>query len=109
MAYGVRVLARPEIGAGFALAGLPCVPAASATEGRERLQEVLAMPNVGVVLMEGGLYDGLPDDVRRQLGRRPLPMVVPFPGPAWAQEAESADTYIVELLRQVIGYRVRLK
>jgi vacuolar-type H+-ATPase subunit F/Vma7 len=109
MAYGVRVLARPEIGAGFALAGLHSLPAASATEGRERLQEVLAMPDVGVVLMEGGLYDGLPDDVRRQLGRRPLPMVVPFPGPAWAREAESAETYIVELLRQVIGYRVRLK
>lgn len=109
MAYGVRVLARPEVGTGFALAGLQTVPAASATQGRERLQELLAMADVGVVLMEEGWYDGLPDDMRRQLGRRPLPMVVPFPGPAWAREAETAEQYIVELLRQVIGYRVRLK
>jgi vacuolar-type H+-ATPase subunit F/Vma7 len=109
MGYGVRVLARPEVGSGFALAGLPTVPAASATQARECLQELLAMPDVGVVLIEEGWYEGLPDPVRRQLGRRPLPMVVPFPGPAWAQERETAEQYIVELLRQVIGYRVRLK
>jgi vacuolar-type H+-ATPase subunit F/Vma7 len=109
MAYGVRVLSRPVIGAGFSLAGLQSVPAAGATEGQERLQELLAMPDVGVVLMEESLYDGLADDARRQLGRRSLPMVVPFPGPAWARAAETADKYIVELLRRVIGYRVRLK
>jgi hypothetical protein len=36
-------------------------------------------------------------------------MLVPFPGPAWSERAEAAEAYIVELLRQVIGYRVRLK
>ena len=72
------------------------------------MQELLSKPDVGVVLMEEALYDGLPDDMRRRLGRRPLPMVVPFPEPAWGERGETADTYIVELLRQVIGYRVRL-
>ena len=48
-------------------------------------------------------------DVRRGLARRPLPMIVPFPGPQWQRERRAPDAYIVELLRQVIGYRVRLK
>ncbi len=109
MPYGVRVLCRPEIGAGFALAGLEAVDAATAEQGRDRLQELLAQPDVGVVLMEEDLYDGLSEDMRRQLGRRPLPMVVPFPEPTWGERAETPDAYIVELLRQVIGYRVRLK
>lgn len=109
MTYGVRVLSRPEVAAGFALAGLHAIPASGPTEGRGRLQELLATPDVGVVLMEDGLYGGLPDDVRRQLGRCPLPMVVPFPGPVWARQTDAAEQYIVELLRQVIGYRVRLK
>lgn len=109
MAYRVRVLCRPEIGAGFALAGLEVVDAATAEQGRERLEDLLAQRDVGVVLMEEGLYDGLPEDVRRQLGRRPLPMVVPFPEPTWGERAETPEAYIVELLRQVIGYRVRLK
>lgn len=109
MAHGVRVLARPEVGAGFALAGLHSVDAVTPTEACERLQEVLGAPDVGVVLMEEGLYERLPEDVRRRLSRRSLPMVVPFPEPAWAERPDAAEGYIVELLRQVIGYRVRLK
>ena len=105
----VRVLARPEIGAGFALAGLHHVEAVSDADTWQRLDELLDAPDVGVVLIEEGQYDRLPEDVRRRLGRRALPMVVPFPEPAWAERPQAAEAYIVELLRQVIGYRVRLK
>ncbi len=106
---GVRVLCRSAIAAGFALAGLRPVEAVDAREGGERLRELLAQSDVGVVLMEEAFYDALPEDLRRQVGRRPLPMVVPFPEPAWTPGGEAAETYIVELLREVIGYRVRLK
>lgn len=108
-AYRVRVLCRPEIAAGFALAGLRSVEATTAREGGERLRDLLGQSDVGVVLLEEAFYDGLPEDVHRQLGRRPMPMVVPFPEPAWGPGGAAAETYIVELLRQVIGYRVRLR
>jgi hypothetical protein len=51
----------------------------------------------------------LPDELQREFGRRPLPMLVPFPGPVWEVQEESAEAYVVELLRQVVGYRVRLR
>ena len=105
----VRVVCRPEIATGFALAGLRPVEFSSDDEGRERLQELLAETGVGVVLVEAGLYDRLPDEMRRQFGRRPLPMIVPFPEPTWAEKPDAAEAYIVELLRRVIGYRVRLR
>ena len=105
----VRVVCRPEIATGFALAGLRPVEFASDDEGRDRLQELLAETGVGVVLVEAGLYDRLPDEMRRQFGRRPLPMIVPFPEPTWAEKPDAAEAYIVELLRRVIGYRVRLR
>lgn len=108
-ALGVRVLARPEIGAGFALAGLRPVEAVTDADALQRLDELLAAPDVGVVLIEEAQYDRLPVDVRRRLGRRALPMVVPFPEPAWAERPQAAEAFIVELLRQVIGYRVRIK
>lgn len=109
MRYGVRVLSRPEVSAGFSLAGLRTIDVASAEPAREQLHELMSQPEVGVVLMEEGFYDRLPEELRRELGRRPLPMVVPFPEPAWAEAPERAEAYIVELLRQVIGYRVRLR
>jgi vacuolar-type H+-ATPase subunit F/Vma7 len=109
MSYRVRVIGRPEVAAGLALAGVRPLEVATPEQGAASLKELLATPDVGVVLIENGLYDGLPDDLRRRLGRRPLPMIVPFPGPAWQELGEGPEAYIVELLRQVIGYRVRLR
>jgi len=106
---GVRVLCRPEIATGFALAGLRPVEAASARDAAERLRDLFAASDIGVVLIEEGFYDALPGDLRREVGRRAVPMVVPFPEPARVPPGEEAETYIVELLGQVIGYRVRLK
>ena len=108
MTYSVRVLARPEIATGFGLAGLRPIELPADTEGAGTLRQLLDDAHVGVVLIEERVYDRLGEDLRRSLAKRPLPMVVPFPGPDWAA-AESPESYIVELLRQVIGYRVRLK
>ena len=109
MKLGVRILGRPEVAAGFALTGLPVVAAATSADAAEECRRWLVDPSVGVVLLEEGYHDQLPEEVRHQLSRRPLPMVVPFPGPAWEGRPEVADSYIVELLRQLIGYRVRLR
>ena len=105
----VRVLCRPEVGAGFALAGLHTINAATPAEAADRLAELGNRPGAGVILLEEALYRSLPEELRHRFSKRPLPMIVPFPGPEWAARAEEAETYIVELLRQVVGYRVRLK
>ena len=109
MDYMLRVVCRPEVAAGFALAGLQPIEAAAPAAGIAVVQELLAQPDVGVALVEDLFYDALPEDLRRQVGRRALPLIIPFPGPAWAERPAAAEAYIVELLRQVIGYRVRLK
>jgi len=105
----VRVICRPETAAGFRLAGLaprvmdpdPAGLAAARAETRSA--------GTGVVLMDQALFDGLTAEDRRRLGKRPLPIVVPIPPPAWRSAAETAEAYVLDLLRQVIGYRVRLK
>lgn len=109
MAHALRVLSRPEIATGFGLAGVEPVTAATPRDAALRLADLVARPETGVVLIEEMLYDGLPEDLRRRVGRRALPLVVPFPGPTWAARPDAAEAYIVDLLRQVIGYRVRLR
>lgn len=108
-ALQVRVVCRAAVSPGFELSGLVPRDAASLEDGGVQLSALLERPEVGVVLLEDAIYDHLPDALRRRLGRRPLPIVVPFPGPVWAAPAVGPEAYIVELLRQVIGYRVRLK
>jgi vacuolar-type H+-ATPase subunit F/Vma7 len=109
MVHHLRVVCRPEVAVGFTLAGLEPIEASSPDAGTEAVRDLLTRPDVGVALVQDVFYDALPDEIRRQLGRRPLPLVVPFPGPAWGERPTESEAYIVELLRQVIGYRVRLK
>jgi vacuolar-type H+-ATPase subunit F/Vma7 len=109
MSQAVRAVSRADVAAGYGLAGLRTVEAETPVEAGERLRDLHSQPEVGVILLEDTLYNQLPEDLHREFGRRPLPMIVPFPGPLWRVTPESAEAYIVELLRQVVGYRVRLK
>jgi vacuolar-type H+-ATPase subunit F/Vma7 len=104
----VRVLCRPAIAAGFRLAGLRPDVAADLPEAGRRLARMLDDPEAGVILAQEDFYASLPEGVRRELARRPLPMVVPFPLPSWAAPPASPEGFIAELLRRAIGYRVRL-
>ena len=90
MSLQLRVLCRPELAAGFALAGLPVVEAEGAADASSRFRELLDDGSIGIVLIEEPLYDQLPDELRRQLARRPLPMLVPFPGIDWQVRSDAA-------------------
>jgi len=108
MSYRVEVVCRPEAAAGFALAGFRPAQAESNPEGAVLLRALLARPQVGVILVDEKFLEALDDETRRRIAARPLPLVVPFPGPNWAPTPSGPDAYIIELLRQAIGYRVRL-
>ena len=102
------VISSPGLSAGFALAG---VPVFEATDGADAARQIDRLPdamNVGVILIDEPLYEDLPEEVRRDLRRSPLPVVIPVPGPDWTTET-TAHEYIVEILRRAIGYRVRLQ
>ena len=109
MTHTLDVLCGPETAAGFRLAGIRPLETTAPEEVATRLRELVRLPSSGVVLLEQSAYERLPEDLRREVGRRPMPLVVPFPGPAWEERPADAEAYIVELLRQVIGYRVRLR
>lgn len=108
MRYRVQVLCRPALAPGFALAGLRPVLATSPGEATAAIRALTAQPDAGVLLVDEGLHEQLPPELRRDLARRALPLVVPCPGPRWGGPEAGLDRYIAELLRQAIGYRVRL-
>jgi vacuolar-type H+-ATPase subunit F/Vma7 len=104
----LRVLSSPAAAAGFRLAGLAPVEAGDPAEGARRLLVLLDDGDAGVVLVEQTFYDALSEPARRALARRALPMIVPFPAPSWTPPDAGPAAFITELLRQAIGYRVRL-
>jgi vacuolar-type H+-ATPase subunit F/Vma7 len=109
MNYRIHVIAAPGIAAGFRLAGLPVAEAATAREVEQLVGTEAARPDAGVILVQQDLYEATPAAMRRELERRPLPIVVPIPAARWAEERRRPEDYILDLLQRAIGYRVRLQ
>jgi V/A-type H+-transporting ATPase subunit F len=105
----VRVVGSPTACTGFALAGLPTVEVATPREGATLVASLAVDVDVGVVLVQQDVLDAMPEVDRRELARRPVPIIVPFPGPLWAEEGRAAEEIVLALLQRAIGYRMRLR
>lgn len=106
MELSVRVLCRPALAPGFALAGLAVVPAVDGPAAAAALRAFAGERELGMVLVDDELYRALPAELKARFDRQALPVVAPFPSPAW-DAASEAEAYVLEILRQAIGYRVR--
>lgn len=106
MSRRVHVVTRPALAAGFRLAGLSVTEAADTMATAAALRRLAGDSDTGVVLVDGWLYDGLPRELVARLERQALPVIAPVPPPDWNEEAH-AEAYVLEILRQAIGYRVR--
>jgi vacuolar-type H+-ATPase subunit F/Vma7 len=106
----VHVVCRHPAAVGFALAGVSCIEAADGAAAAAAIGALRRGPaGGGVILIEDALADALPMALRRQLARDALPILMPFPAPALAVRARAPDEELLLLLRQAIGYRVRLR
>lgn len=108
MEVPVLALCLTGVAAGLRLTGVEVIEFDRVEAGIRWLGEAIAARRSAVLLVQEQIYAALPAETRARLARRPLPMIVPFPDPSWEPVAEPA-AYIVELLRQAIGYRVRLR
>jgi vacuolar-type H+-ATPase subunit F/Vma7 len=105
MELTVRVLCRPEVAPGFELAGM-VVDRVDETRAGEAMRRIAADPRTGIVLVEDRLRRALPEDLMQRLDKLATPIVVPFPSPSWGGPSVQEE-YVMEILRQAVGYRVR--
>ena len=104
----VRVVSRPTLAAGLELAGLAVTRVVDAAEAAAAVSRLAADVAVGIVLVDAELYRALPRDLTMRLERQALPVIIPVPPPRWDERSE-AEAYILEILREAIGYRVRAR
>ena len=107
MDLSVKVLCTPEVAAGFSLAGLS-VEAVDASGASEAVRRLATDGTIGIILVEETLHRTLPEELRARLERLAVPIVVPFPSPTWERRG-LAEQYVLEILRQAVGYRVRAR
>jgi len=105
MELSARILCRPELAPAFMLAGFASVTS-SPEDAPGQLRALAADPTVGIVLIDDHLFRALPAELVQLLDRRGTPVITPLPGPSF-DRAGLAEEYVLEILRQAIGYRVR--
>lgn len=109
MKRSVRIVCRTEAAPGFALSGLPVDEVRTTADGAARISALARDATVGLLLADESCWAALAESERRALLRNPVPLIIPFPGPAWVPSAVLAEAHLAEILRQALGYRVRLR
>ncbi|HSH75044.1 MAG TPA: V-type ATP synthase subunit F [Longimicrobiales bacterium] len=108
MTLGVGVIGNAFAELGFRLTGIRTQVADAPEAASGLLDGMVRDGGWGVILIQEDL---LPRPLPAE-GQRPtsgLPIVIPFPGPALEARPGEAEAYVAELLRQAVGYRVRLR
>jgi len=104
--YKVAVITDSETATGFRLAGVEVREAATPDEALAMLRE-FAAAGYGLVIINEDLLRGTEEARARLLRGRELPVVVPLP-PARAR-LESGEAYIARLVKEHIGFAVKLR
>ena len=109
MRWTVRGIASTPVASGLRLAGIPTDAVDDGDTAAARIGALAADRELGILVVEERLLDAVPPVVRREVERRPAPIIVPLPTPAWGEPPRDAGSLILDLLRRAIGYRVKLR
>jgi vacuolar-type H+-ATPase subunit F/Vma7 len=102
----VRVVSRSVLAAGFELSGLTVTRADDVAAAAQAITRWASDTEVGIILVDETLYNALPRDLLARHDRQAVPMIAAVPAPRWDEQSQ-AEAYVLEILRQAIGYRVR--
>lgn len=104
--YKLGIITDSESATGFRLAGAEVREAATPQEALEHLRSFVTL-DYGLVAVNEALLEGTEDERTRLLRDRDLPIIVPFP--ATHAVIESGEEYIARLVKEHIGFYVKLR
>ncbi len=104
--YKLGIITDPESATGFRLAGAEVREATSPEAALEHLRHFVNL-DYGLVAINESLLAGTEDERSRLMRGRDLPIIVPFPAPQ--VEIESGEAYVARLVKEHIGFYVKLR
>jgi V/A-type H+-transporting ATPase subunit F len=104
--YKLAIITDGESATGFRLAGAEVREAATAQEALEHLRHFVSL-DYGLIAVNERLLEGTEDERARMLRGRDLPIIVPVPAPQ--AEIEGGEAYVARLVKEHIGFYVKLR
>jgi len=104
--YKLGIITDSETATGFRLAGAEVREAANPQEALEHLRQFVTL-DYGLVAVNEALLEGTEEQRARLMRDRDLPIILPFPAPQ--AEIESGETYVARLVKEHLGFYVKLR
>jgi V/A-type H+-transporting ATPase subunit F len=102
----IAIITPPDVTFGFRLTGAEH-SVASNNDVLQQLQRILSEPDIGLVILDERLTQKIPLEELRKFEKKWHGILLVLPSPE-RREIEIED-YAMSLIRQAIGYHVRLK
>lgn len=93
---------------GFRMAGVDTFEVADNAQLQCKLAELVATGDYGLIAVNQDLASDLGEEVHRAMKSRALPVILPFPVPKGGT-VESGEAYLNKLVKDAIGFYVKLK
>ena len=93
---------------GFKMAGVDTFEVGSQQQLQAKLAELIHSEVYGLIAVNQDLAHDLGDEVDRIMKHRALPVILPFPVPKGGS-VESGEAYLNKLVKDAIGFYVKLK
>ena len=104
--FRTAIITDPETATGFRLAGVEVREADSSQATLEHLRTLVTL-DYGLIAVNEDLLHGTEEALKRLMRDRELPIIVPFPAPR--PQLESGEEYIARLVKEHIGFYVKLR
>jgi V/A-type H+-transporting ATPase subunit F len=103
----LAVVADPETATGFRFGGFEAIFAQTAEEAKERLATLIASGQYALIAVSTALLPDPHSALEREMRGKDLPVLLPLPGLAQG-EGESAEAYMRRLVKETLGYEIRI-
>jgi len=111
--YKIIVVTHPELVPGFKLTGVDVEEADSVSAAEEIIESVIRMGGeYGIIFMDENLAMNISKRLEAKLEDRGIPLLIPFPAQeiySWLKRKEEKEDYASYLIRNAIGYKIKLK
>jgi len=104
----LAVITDPGTATGFRMAGIETYEVTDVHEMRSKVLDLMKTDSYGLIAVNEELGRDLGDDVNRLIRTRALPVILPFPV-LKGGVVESGEEYLSKLVKQAIGFYVKLK
>jgi V/A-type H+/Na+-transporting ATPase subunit F len=93
---------------GFRMAGVDTFEVSTNGQLQAKLAELIKTEAYGLIAVNQDLAGDLGEEINRTMKTRALPVILPFPVPKGGS-VESGEAYLNKLVKDAIGFYVKLK